>query len=372
MAENAAGAIGSSEHGRRGRRERHALGITKNRLQKAAAKLAAYLLGAYLVLRLIPGLEEALANLAHVSWLWVLGALALETLSEIGFVGSWSAIVDPQSLLNRNGRSRRMDTHVAWAQLGGGTVIPGGSLGGVGVGAWLLHRFGMPNELVAEREFNLSFLNTAVDALALIAFGLLLAAGIVPGAHDLALTLLPAVLAAAGIAGALLIARRTRAGASRMHRAHPKLGAALTTLSEAVRDTQRLLVGHRAPKALLGAFAYLGFDVLVLWTAFLAIGAHPIPGLAVVLMAYIIGALGGSLPLPAGIGTVGGIVGTLILYGVAHNAAVAAVLLYQGIGMLVPVIGGGIAYLLVRRAPGSGLPGAEGRVGQATSTSTPR
>jgi len=363
MAENAPGSVGSSDHRMRGRRERHALGITKARLRKAALKLAAYLLGAYVVLRLIPGLEEALANLAHVSWLWVLGALALETLSEIGFVGSWRAIVDPQSLLDRNGHSRRMDTHVAWAQLGGGTVIPGGSLGGVGVGAWLLHRFGMPNELVAEREFNLSFLNTAVDALALIVFGLLLAAGIVPGAQDLALTLLPAVLAAGGVAVALLIARRARAGAPRISRAHPKLGAALTTLSEAVQDTRRLLVGHRAPKALLGALAYLGFDVLVLWTAFLAIGQHPIPGLAVVLMAYIIGALGGSLPLPAGIGTVGGIVGTLILYGVAHDAAVAAVLLYQAIGMLVPVIGGGIAYLLVRRALVSGMPVAEGHAG---------
>ena len=66
-------------------------------------------------------------------------------------------------------------------------------------------------------------------------------------------------------------------------------------------------------------------------------------------MAYIIGALGGSIPLPANIGTVGGMVGMLILYGVAHATAVAAVLIYQAVGLLVPLVGGGVAYLLLRR-----------------------
>jgi uncharacterized membrane protein YbhN (UPF0104 family) len=74
-------------------------------------------------------------------------------------------------------------------------------------------------------------------------------------------------------------------------------------------------------------------------------------------MAYIIGALGGSIPLPAGVGSIGGMVGMLILYGVDHNAAVAAVILYQAIGQLVPLIGGGIAYLLLR--------GKLGRIRQA-------
>ena len=78
-----------------------------------------------------------------------------------------------------------------------------------------------------------------------------------------------------------------------------------------------------------------------MWTAFFAIHARPVPGFAVVLMAYIIGALGGSIPLPAGIGAVGGIAGMLILYGVGRDAAVAAVLLYEAIGLLVPLIAAG-------------------------------
>jgi uncharacterized membrane protein YbhN (UPF0104 family) len=39
----------------------------------------------------------------------------------------------------------------------------------------------------------------------------------------------------------------------------------------------------------------------------------------------------------------------LILFGVDHNDAVAAVVLYQSIGYVVPLAGGGLAYLFLRR-----------------------
>ena len=45
--------------------------------------------------------------------------------------------------------------------------------------------------------------------------------------------------------------------------------------------------------------------------------------------------------------------GMLIVFGVDHNDAVAAVVLYQAIGYLVPLVGGGIAYLFLRREFGS-------------------
>ena len=102
----------------------------------------------------------------------------------------------------------------------------------------------------------------------------------------------------------------------------------------------------------LGAMAYLGFDLLILWLALLAVHAHLAAGFAIVVMAYIIGALGGSLPLPASIGTIAGIAGMLIVYGVHHNPAVAAVLLHQAIGLLVPLAGGTIAYVIIRRQLG--------------------
>jgi MFS family permease len=347
MAERVDAQAAASSRGQRRPHGLQSLHATRRGLLKSALKLVGYAAAAYLVLRLIPILRQALGDLERVHWQWVAAALALETLSEMGFVASWRAIVDPDNLLCQEGR--RTGTRAAWAQLGGGTLVPAGSLSGPGVGAWIMHRFGMPPKLIAERQFNLSFLNTAVDAIALIIFGLGLATGILAGKHDLSLTLLPAALAAILGAAALLVANRVAPRAQRFAPQHPKIAASLTTLANAVDDTKRLLYHGGRSKAVLGAQAYLWCDVLVLFVALIAVHTHPVPTFAVVVLAYIIGALGGSVPLPAGIGTIGGIVGMLIVFGVAHTPAVAAVLIYQAVGLLVPLVGGTTAYLLLRR-----------------------
>jgi uncharacterized membrane protein YbhN (UPF0104 family) len=341
--------VDPSTHGHRARR---ALADAKRHLRSRVVKLAELVLAAYVVLKLIPALKGTLHSLEHVSWQWLLAALALEGLSELGFVVAWSAIVDPDNVLGRNDRGRRMDDHVAWAQLGAGLVVPGGSWGGVGVGALILHKFGMPTKDIAERQFNLSFLNTAVDALALVIFGVGLATGIFTGESNLLLTLLPAAVAASGISVALLIAPRASTRGQRLQVKHPKIARAISALANAVEDTGRLLFHRGTWTSVLAIIGYLGFDVLVLWSAFLAVHAHPFPGFPIVIMAYVIGALGGSIPLPAAAGTIGGMVGMLILYGVAHNAAVAAVLLHQAIALLVPLAGGGVAYTILRRRLG--------------------
>ena len=77
----------------------HSLHATRRGLLKSALKLVGFAAAAYLVLRLIPSLREALANLERVKWQWVVAALALEIASETGFVTSWRAIVDPDNLL---------------------------------------------------------------------------------------------------------------------------------------------------------------------------------------------------------------------------------------------------------------------------------
>jgi uncharacterized membrane protein YbhN (UPF0104 family) len=336
----------------RTRRAWHALSDVKGHLRKSALKLVGYLVVAYLILRLIPTLNEALHSLKQVSWEWIVGAILLEVISETGFVIAWREIVDPDRVLDADGRGWRMDQRVAWAQLGGGLVVPGGSLGGMGVGGWILHRFGMTTEVIAERQFNLSFLNTTIDAFALVIFGLLMAVGILAGEDNLLLTLLPAALAACGIALALVVAGRVRGHRDPAQAKHPKLARTISTLADAVNDTKRLVTSRASLVTVLGAVAYLGFDLLILFLALHAVHAQPAPTFAVVLMAYIIGALGGSIPLPAGVGTIGGIAGMLIVYGVHHNPAVAAVLLHQAIGLVVPLAGGTIAYFVIRRKLG--------------------
>jgi uncharacterized membrane protein YbhN (UPF0104 family) len=326
-----------------------ALRSVRGHLHKYALRLVVFGVLAFLLLRLVPSLAQALDNLERVSWLWLAGALALETISEIGYVVAWRQIVDPERVLEQDGRGRRLDSRLAWAQLGGGLLVPAGSFSGVGAGAVLLHRRGLPMKTVTEREFNLSFLNTAIDALALIAFGVLLWLGIFAGRNDLTLTILPAVVAAAGLVAAIVIAHRADHFAAKLQRRRPRIAAGIGTVARAVEDTDQLVFGRGGWRSLCGALVYLFFDVLVLWTAFFALHAHNVPAFAPVLMAYIIGALGGSLPLPAGLGAVGGIGGCLILYGAGRNVAVGAAVIYGAIGLIVPFVGGLIAYLLLTR-----------------------
>jgi uncharacterized membrane protein YbhN (UPF0104 family) len=331
----------------------HALAEARSHLQKWLLKLVGYAILAFLLLRLTPSLKQAFNSFGQVEWQWLLVMLCLETISEIGFVISWRAVVDPDNMLDREGRGHRLAGRVAWAQLGGGLVVPGGTYAGLGVGAWILHRLGLPLKRIAERQFALSFLNTAVDALALTLCGAGLALGILAGKRDLTLTALPAAVAVIGIGAALLVARRTERRTQRLRDRRPRVAAALDTLSTAVEDTDKLLFHRGGWRSVFGAILYLGCDVAVLFVAFPALNTHPTPFFANVVMAYIIGALGGSLPLPAGIGAVGGIGGFLILYGVGHNPAVAAAVIYGAVGLIVPLVGGAIAYLFLRRQLGS-------------------
>ena len=65
---------------------------------------------------------------------------------------------------------------------------------------------------------------------------------------------------------------------------------------------------------LFGAVGYLLFDIAVLWMTFAAVG--PLPPLAPVMLAYLVGYLPNVVPIPGGIGVLdAGLVGALALYG---------------------------------------------------------
>ena len=99
---------------------------------------------------------------------------------------------------------------------------------------------------------------------------------------------------------------------------------------------------------ILGLIAYLAFDVMIVWATFRALG--PAPPLAILWIAYLIGELGGLIPVPGGIGGVdAGLVGTLALYNVSLASAAGAVLAYRAIALWVPAVLGGVAFLALRR-----------------------
>jgi uncharacterized protein (TIRG00374 family) len=86
----------------------------------------------------------------------------------------------------------------------------------------------------------------------------------------------------------------------------------------------------------------------VLWACFQAFGESP--ALAVVVMAYFIGMLANTLPLPGGIGGVdGGMVAALVAFGTDPALAVVAVLAYRGFAFWLPILPGAAAWITLRR-----------------------
>jgi uncharacterized protein (TIRG00374 family) len=67
-------------------------------------------------------------------------------------------------------------------------------------------------------------------------------------------------------------------------------------------------------------------------------------------MGYLIGQLGGLLPIPGGLGGIdGGLLGALVVYGLPAAPAAAAILAYRLILFWLPLILGGAAFASLRK-----------------------
>ena len=76
----------------------------------------------------------------------------------------------------------------------------------------------------------------------------------------------------------------------------------------------------------------------MLGVCFKAFG-NDVPPAGVLLVAYLVGQLGSLIPIPGGIGGVdGGLIGTLMLYGVDPADAAVAVIAYRGLLLAIPAV----------------------------------
>ncbi len=92
----------------------------------------------------------------------------------------------------------------------------------------------------------------------------------------------------------------------------------------------------------------MAFDIAVLGVCFKGFGYSP--SLGVLVMGYLIGQLGGNVPLPAGIGGLdGGLIGAFALYHQPLASTTAAVLIYHAIAIWVPALLGSVAFVQLRR-----------------------
>jgi uncharacterized membrane protein YbhN (UPF0104 family) len=186
--------------------------------------------------------------------------------------------------------------------------------------------------------------------------------GLLPGSRNPLLTLLPAVAALGAILGTLALAAWARRVAARRPLEHGRWAVTLVALSGGVEDAVRLIREH--DWRVLGAIGYWLFDNLALYACLAAFGDTP--SVWVVAMAYLVGMLANSLPIPGGFVAVeGGLVGMLVLFGVGPaSVAVAAVLVYRAISLWLPAVVGSLAFLSLRREIGKPLQsGAVGATG---------
>ena len=163
--------------------------------------------------------------------------------------------------------------------------------------------------------------------------GGLIALGAVPSGGPLALSAVPAVAAALAIGIALALATRRPSGeqpAAEGSRARRALHTAPGVLGASVRDAIALV--RSGDLRLLGAVAWWTFDAAVLWAMLHALGAPP--SLAVVVLAYFLGQVANTIPLPGAVS--GGMVGVLLAFGVEADLALAAVLAYRSIAIWLP------------------------------------
>ncbi len=285
------------------------------------------------------------------SW-WIAIGVVLEAFSFGGYVLLFRAVFVRDS--KRIGWSESYD--ITMAGLAATRLFAAAGAGGVALTAWALRRSGMERRLVACRMVAFLVLLYVVYAGSLLIDGIGLGSGLFPGGGSFAITFVPAIVAALLFAAAAAVAtlpgdierrlERRAAGSGRLAHWLARAATVPALAASGVR-TAVSLIRTRDP-GLLGAVAWWGFDISVLWAMFHAFGSAP--PFTVIWMAYFVGTLGNLLPLPGGLGGVeGGMIGAFAAFGVNFNLAVLAVIAYRAISFWLPTLPGAIAYFQLRR-----------------------
>jgi uncharacterized membrane protein YbhN (UPF0104 family) len=328
---------------------------------RRALQLVVALLLVGVAVAALPGLGSVRRHFEEARPGWLLIATSAELGSALAYVVVLRAVFCP---CMRWGPSYQL----GMSELAANSLLPAGGAGGLALGAWALRRGGVSTHHIANRTVVFFLVTSAANFAAVIAAGIGLSLGLVPGGAAIALTVIPAVLAIAVVLVVAVVLPRlldrvssattsgSGAGGTRT-RMHGFLSGSSGVVATGVRETVSLLGSGRAP-VIAGSLGYMIFDIAVLAASFPATGS-PIPPLGILVLAYTVGQLGGLVPLPGGIGaTGGGLIGAFILYGGSIGPVTAAVVVYRIIQVGLPALLGLPALVLLHRH----LHRAEGRL----------
>ena len=307
--------------------------LSRRKVRKQLLLLTGVVLAVVAVVTLLPGLDGLRARLSQADPAWLVLGAGLKVLSGLGYVAIFRMVFCRRM-------SWRVSYQIGMSELGANALLPTGGAGGLALGAWALKRGGMPTAEIARRTAAFFMLTSVANVVGVVLIGVGLAVRVLPGETHLALTLLPAAIAAAAIVGSLLAGRSSASLHRRLDRNEASESSsrrstlALKTLVAVADGVNEAVALLREGNAWLigGILAYLVFDVMILWATFRAFGAAPAP--AILGMAYLNRRAGVRFRFQAGSAALSaGLVGTFVLYDVPITVAASAVLAYGAIAL---------------------------------------
>jgi uncharacterized membrane protein YbhN (UPF0104 family) len=244
--------------------------------------------------------------------------------------------------------SWRFSFELGMAEQATNVLVPTGGAGGLALGAWALRQGGMSTEHIGRRSVAFFVLTSVPNFVCAAVLGPVLLTGVFDGKVPFVPTVVFVVLAWLTVLFTIVLPRllpdRPKPTGGRWAN---RIRTGLAIGADGIRDVGEIFRTRRW-RAILGALGYLAFDIAALLVAFSAFGDTP--PLAPIIFAYIVGQLGGLIPLPAGIGgTDGGLIGAMVLYGSPLSQAAAAVLAYRAFQLTVPAVIGTISFVALRR-----------------------
>src|SRR4051794_26985295 len=204
-------------------------------IARKVAIVGAFLVAGAVVATQLPGLRDIGHQLAGADGGWITAALVLELLSTASFALAFHGVYDRRP-------GARTSTSLSLAVQGMNIVLPSGGAGGLAVGAVLLDRAGVPRSFAASRTVALFLVTSLVSFVAVVIAGFGVASGLLAGQAELALTLVPAVLALLVIVAVFALSRsRGQVNSTPAGRLGRALASARTYLRDGVRASVELL-----------------------------------------------------------------------------------------------------------------------------------